>query len=182
MAKPHKGTRWLIIVLIVLTLFSIFLNLFHPTNNFDKSLQEAIGHYLSGMKQPEGKDATVDYDHIKEYVNLQVAQTKPKDGTNATQEQIATALAQYMISNPPKDGQDGVSIKGDKGDSCTTVQNENGAIIACEDGTSAVIRNGTDAYIELRCNENKNRWEVKYNPEDSFSVLNGKATQCKAGL
>ncbi len=30
----------------------------------------------------------------------------------------------------------------------------------------------------LRCNENKNRWEVKYGADASWQILNGKVTKC----
>lgn len=42
--------------------------------------------------------------------------------------------------------------------------------------------NGTDAYIELVCNEEKNRWEVRYSIDELFQVLNGTETKCSTGV
>lgn len=35
---------------------------------------------------------------------------------------------------------------------------------------------------ELRCNEDKNRWEVRYAPEENWQVLNNDETPCKGSL
>lgn len=137
----------------------------------------------------DGKDAVVDYKKIENYVdNALESRVKniplPKDGNDADPVDY-TIINQYINDRVdaiphPKDGKDG--LNGINGKSCTTSQTETGAVIACEDGTSAVIRNGTDSYIELRCNENRNRWEVRYAPTDNWSVLNNKSTKCTTAL
>lgn len=42
-----------------------------------------------------------------------------------------------------------------------------------KDGT-----NGKDAYFDIQCNIEKNRWEVKYSPTDKWKVLNGTPIRC----
>lgn len=68
------------------------------------------------------------------------------------------------------DGQKGDTgdqgLKGDTGETGKTGQKG-------EDG-----QNGKDAYFDIRCNQNRNRWEVKFSPEDSWQVLNGKSIKC----
>ncbi len=80
-------------------------------------------------------------------------------------------------------------INGLNGSSCSATQLETGAAIICSDGTSAVITNGQDGTDgrdgrtpQLRCNENKNRWEVRYSDEEQYTVLNNKSTPCKATI
>jgi hypothetical protein len=41
---------------------------------------------------------------------------------------------------------------------------------------------GKDAYFDIRCNTNKNRWEIKYMIEESWQVLNGEAVSCTTGV
>lgn len=38
--------------------------------------------------------------------------------------------------------------------------------------------NGKDAYFEINCNIEKNRWEVRYNQDDDWTVLNNKIIPC----
>lgn len=103
-----------------------------------------------------------------------------------SQSDIARAVAEYMTINPVKNGVDGHSVVGPKGadgKSCTVEQIETGAAILCQDGTSALINNGVDGKTpQLRCNENRNRWEVRYVNEENWAILNNKVTPCKAGV
>lgn len=89
-------------------------------------------------------------------------------------------------------GDAGASIKGDKGDtvigaagsSCGVQQVDNGASVTCTDGTTATIVNGTNGETilpRLRCNVEKNRWEIRYSEEDNWTILDNQVTACTVG-
>lgn len=54
-------------------------------------------------------------------------------------------------------------LKGDKGDAGSP--GENG-------------KDGKDAFIDVQCNTEKNRWEIKLSPLDKWQVLNGESVKC----
>jgi len=76
----------------------------------------------------------------------------------------------------PKDGAKG--DKGDKGD--TGEQGEKGDSITGATGEKGDKGDQGDAGLtpELRCNTNKNRWEVRYSPDLGWEVLNGTPVKC----
>lgn len=168
--------RMLLVVLILLTLVSIGLNVFHKTNNAD--IEKSINERIAQIKIPvptNGKDAQVDYKSIQEYIDSRIP--APIQGTQGVQG------AQGFTGIP------GISVKGDDGSSCSAQQIEGGAAITCTNGTSAIIHDGAtgpqgepgkDAYIELRCNETKNRWEVRYTQDGTWEILNNNKTNCKS--
>lgn len=170
--------RIFLTILIALTLFLtgviIFILLFRQT---------AVPTLAVG---PAGKDAIVDYQKINDYIDGKIANIPPaKDGKDAVVDYKGiTAYIDRKIAALPKpkdgvDGKDGLNgVAGKDGSSCTTIQSDSGATITCGDGSTSTITNGADGYIELRCNENKNRWEVRYSPDDNWSLLNNKATKC----
>lgn len=173
--------RVLLVVLILLTLVSIGLNLFHKTNNVD--IEKSISERIAQIKIPvpaNGKDAQVDYKSIQEYIDSRIpAPIQGPPGIPGLQ------------GDQGNMGVPGLSIKGEAGSSCSAQQLEDGAAIVCTDGTSAIIHDGAtgpqgepgkDAYIELRCNEKKNRWEVRYMPDASWELLNNQVTPCKPGV
>lgn len=150
--------------------------------------QTAIPEFAINGK--DGKDATVDYSKIEDYVRGYVdTLPKPKDGRSATDEQIARAVALYLIAHPPAKGEKGDTVIGASGSSCSTQQTETGALIVCEDGTSAIINNGTNGVDgrtpKIQCNTQKNRWEVGYVGDDSWLILrdkNDKPIKCMSTL
>jgi len=135
---------------------------------------------------PPGKDGTVNYAEIDKYIDAAIAALpKAQDGKDAVVDY--DALQAYIVAKiaaipKPKDGINGTN--GINGTSCTTTQTETGATINCGDGTSSTVNNGangqdgSDGYIELRCNEKKNQWEVRYSTDTNWSLLNNKQTKC----
>lgn len=83
---------------------------------------------------------------------------------------------EYKISdieiNKPKDGRDG--LDGNDG-----IDSNSTHIIEKETIVKEVPVNGRDGYIDIRCNESKNRWEVRYSENDIFKVLNGNPVKCQ---
>ena len=72
--------------------------------------------------------------------------------------------------NDGTDGRDGADGK----DGANGEDGKNG--IDGVDGKNGV--DGKDAYIDIRCNANKNRWEAKYDPEDNWQILSNKSIKC----
>lgn len=56
-----------------------------------------------------------------------------------------------------------VGLKGDKGD---------------KGDTGRTGESGKDAFIDVQCNTEKNRWEIKLSPLDKWQVLNGESVKC----
>lgn len=153
--------------------------------------QTSIPKLLEGEKGQPGESATQEQidKSVSDYFDKNPIR-QPVDGNDApaiTDERLASIVADYMLANPVKPGQDGED--GAKGSSCTTVPQDTGALILCEDGTSAVITNGKygqDGRTPvLRCNENKNRWEVQYIGTEGWTVVKtekGENVKCKSVL
>lgn len=73
------------------------------------------------------------------------------------------------------DGKDGVSVKGDKGD--TGLSGKDGISIKGDAGANGM--NGQDGLtLEVRCNKSKNRWESKYTGDLTWQVMNGEVIKC----
>lgn len=140
-----------------------------------------------GPQGAQGKPGVVDYRKVNNYIDQAISDApKAKDGVSPTvdyqalDQYIASYVNQQVLNLPPPvNGSNGSD--GKNGSSCTTTQIDTGAAITCTDGTSSVVTNGADgqnAYTELRCNTNKNRWEVRYQPDGSWLLLNGKVVAC----
>lgn len=179
MSQPHRAIKLLLIVLIILTAISILLNMFHPKDNFDLKFREAI----ASINPVQGK--------------------KGDKADSVTQDQLDVAVAAYMRSHPitpipgavgatgsmGEQGIPGLSILGPigptgaRGTSCTTISADEGANITCTDGTSSFVPNGavgSDGKTPfLRCNIDKNQWEVRYNMDDNWELLNNEVVACK---
>lgn len=93
------------------------------------------------------------------------------DGQSATPKQIEDAVSAWLSQNPPQAGQRGAS-------------GENG-----RDATQEQVDRAVREYMEakppedgltplLQCNTEKNRWEVKYHPDDNWQLLNGEKVPC----
>lgn len=180
MKRSHQILLWILMgVTIILSFIILMILLFK---------QEAVPHF-SAEKGDKGENATVE--QITEAVTQYLASNPPANGKDAppiSQEDIATAVAQYLQSNPPAPGKDGQSIAGANGSSCTTTSVEGGATILCTDGTSSFIANGTNGADGrtpiLRCNTNRNRWEIRYSEDESWVVVKdqaGNSVRCTTG-
>lgn len=56
-----------------------------------------------------------------------------------------------------------VGLKGDKGD---------------RGDAGKAGENGKDSFLDIKCNLEKNRWEIKLSPLDKWQVLNGESVKC----
>ena len=86
---------------------------------------------------------------------------------------IYNSLAYMCIATPPigtlptdTTYWEEVGLKGDKGDKGDVGK-------AGENG-----KDGKDAFIDVQCNTEKNRWEIKLSPLDKWQVLNGESVKC----
>lgn len=98
-----KPSKWFaLFVLLQIVLFSIIVALI-ITNKSEG---------IPGPKGEPGDNAVVDYKLLTDYVEQRVSDIpKPKDGVdgnNATPEQVAQAVSEYLQLNPPANGRDGI--------------------------------------------------------------------------
>lgn len=87
------------------------------------------------------------------------------NGNDATNEQVQEAVEKYFAANPVKNGENGVNGS----DAPIPVKG-----VDYFDGT-----NGFTPII--RCNVNKNRWEVRYSIEASWQLMNNDKVPCTVG-
>lgn len=171
------------IVTFLASLLIIWILLFH---------QQSVPK-LSTIIQRE----TISEEQIKEAVKEYLRENPPepgKDGNDGSDAppvfdyQIDRSVGAYLLLHPPEKGAKGDTVVGDKGTSCSTSQVEGGALISCEDGTSSFIANGRDGgdgrtpYIQ--CNTKRNRWEIRYSPDENWVVLadqEGNSVTCTRG-
>lgn len=86
---------------------------------------------------------------------------RPRDGTNGY---TPVKDVDYFDGRDGQDGADGA----DGEDGAPGKSGEKG-------------EDGKDAYFEIRCNTEKNRWEVLYSVEENWQVLNGEPIPCTVG-
>lgn len=144
MSNQVRGTKWLLIILTILTLISIALNLFNRNDNFETNFREAIANYIHN-KPKDGKDGT---DGINGYTPVKgVDYFDGRDG----QDSASTHTKETVIEQVPVNGKDGadgedgrtpvlrcnesknrweLSYIGDKG--WTVIKNENGEPSKCK--------------------------------------------------
>lgn len=125
--------------------------------------------------------------HIPESVERMKEQIKTLELKQLTNDEIISKFGNSLnIINDeidklkeytPKDGVNGINGTPGK-DSLSTHTVETETIIEKETILKEVPVNGKDGYIDIRCNESKNRWEVRYSLDDVFKVLNGTPTKC----
>lgn len=93
-------------------------------------------------------------------------------------ESINNSLEELKAIPQPKDGEDGKdgshgSDGNDGEDSLSTHTIERTQII------EQVPVNGIDGLTpDIRCNEERNRWEIRYFTTDTYRALQGKSTKC----
>lgn len=155
--------------------------------------QSAVPQFNIPEDGKDGQSATVEqiYEAVTQYFTKNPPE-KGQDGTPVSREQIALVVAEYLQAHPPAPGKDGETIvgaDGNDGSSCTTTQVEGGAVITCTDGSSSFISNGTNGVDGrtpfIRCNTNKNRWEIRYSEEDLWVAIkdqNNNSAKCSTVL
>lgn len=145
---------------------------------------DAVPQFAAGPSGSNGKDAIVDYDKIYRYINDQLEnQSIPQNGKDAIIDYniINSYIDQKILSLPKSIN----GVDGQNGSSCSVTQVEVGAVITCTDGSSAAIMNGQNGQVgpsgltpDIRCNEKKNRWEIRYNLNDNYSIMGEKPVKC----
>lgn len=160
MKRYHYIILWILLLSVLITTLAIVYLLNKQTQNIHEDVQNTVQEEIERLKIPQvnvGKDG---YTPIKNIDYFDGKDGKDgADGKTVTNEQIRNAVSDYMSKNPIAAGRDGYTpTKGvDYSDG------ENGI-----DGKTLIIH----------CNSTKNRWEVKYNPVDTWQLLNGESVKC----
>lgn len=157
-----KFPKWLVFfMLLQLVLFSILVILI-------------ITKQQRGATGPKGDSAIVDYKLLKNYVEEEIDQiprpTNGVNGNNATDEQIANAVASYLAANPPAAGKDGAdsTVPGPQGETGATG----------ETGPSA-------PKYQQRCKDfsnKKSQVQWKYDNEETWHLLYELPHKCNGSL
>jgi len=159
MNRRKLPTRIAIVASAIVLIGYITYLLFALTdpNRFKSTIEEGVKSQMDAIELPQpkdGKDASLE--QIRAAVNEYMLANKPqdgKDGQNATDAQIQQAVNNYMAAHPvavPKDGRDGADGKEGK-------------------------------TPQLRCNVEKNRWEVRFGEDLTWQILNGEKVKCTTG-
>lgn len=186
MKKSHRiFITGLSVVTFITSLIIIWILLFHQT---------AVPKLSTIIQKGDPPTQEQIQDAVDNYFKHNPVR-QPQDGKDAppvSDNQIDRSVVAFLITHPPAQGKTGnvgtigaTGGKGEKGDSCTTTQTETGAVITCEDGSSSFISSGTDGRTPiLRCNTEKNRWEIRYSEEDNWAVIKdqeGNSVRCTSG-
>lgn len=96
-------------------------------------------------------------------------------------ESINESLEELKSTPQPKDGKDGSngSNGNDGKDSLSTHTIEK--TITLEQVPLAGT-NGKDAFVDVRCNVDRNRWEIKYSVSDNWQIMGELPVKCTIGL
>ena len=157
MLKNPRGVKLLLITLIILSLISIGLTIFHPKDSFEKNFNEAIARHFSSLKDPvPGKDGLDGRTPVK---GVDYFDGLKGDKGDAGKDSVSTHIIETIIKQIPINGVDGK-------DGYTPMKG-----VDYNDGFTPV----------LRCNESKNRWEQKYIGFENWTVVkneNGEPAKC----
>lgn len=153
--------RIVIVAVVVLAVFEVIggIIIFNALSSFNNNMQREI-MTLENIKIPvpkDGQNATPQQisQAITDYLSVNPVHNGT-DGQNATNAQVQNAVNQYMQSHPVQNGKDG------------------------QNGTSGVDgKDGLDGLTpQLRCNVTKNEWEVRYSEDQNWQLLNNKIVKC----
>lgn len=150
-------------ILMFLTLYTIF-KLVEQNKSLNERLEDTISKSTTQIKNLT-ENQIVLQNQIKS-----IYKNDPKSGENG------------INGLNGRNGRNGINGKDAKnGSSCSTIQNQNGAIIKCSDGTKSVIKNGKDVEIKIpyiQCNILKNRWEIRYDPTENWQIMGDMPIPC----
>lgn len=158
-----KRLLWKIATLtvIILAIFEIIAGylIISTLDSLNSRVQNSIEtlQHITIPVPKDGKDASMQ--QVSDAVNTYLAANPVKNGKSASDEQVQKAVNTYMSTHPAINGTNGLDGK-------------NG--VNGKDGN-----NGQDGLTpQLRCDAQINRWEVKYLPTDAWQLLNGENVQC----
>lgn len=167
-----KRLLWKIVIVavVIMAVFEVIggIVIFNALSFFNNSAQREI-MTLENIKIPvpkDGQNATPQ--QISQALTTYLAQNPIHngiDGQNATNAQVQNAVNQYMQSHPVQNGKDGQNGTNGKDG---------------QNGTNGVDgKDGLDGLTpQLRCNVTKNEWEVRYSEDQNWQLLNGQTTKC----
>jgi hypothetical protein len=159
-----KFPKWLLIFILIQTIIVCALAALIIINRQQSTV---------GPKGDTGESATVDYKLLTDYVEEEIAKiphpTNGVNGNNATNEQVAQAVAMWLLLNPPAAGANGT----DGADS--TVPGPTG-----ETGPAA-------PKYEQRCRDfttlgKKSQIQWKYDNEETWKLLYELPHKCNGDL
>lgn len=108
---------------------------------------------------------------------------KPKDGKDASLDDIRSMVREYLTANPPKDGTNGLNGKAATYDQVKQAVGEYMRDNPVKDGINGI--SGMDGLNgktpQLRCNIEKNRWEIRFDEAEKWQLLNGEKIKCTVG-
>lgn len=156
---------FMVVVLLITSAITIYL-LIDQRNAFGKIVDSSVQYHIDNLDLKDGYTPVKGVDYV--------------DGKDATSKQVSESVRQWFQANPVNDGVDGRDgidgIDGNNGKDAPIITNEQ-------------IDASVKRYLEenppqigltpiIRCNDAKNRWEVKYNQEDSWQLLGGTRIVC----
>ncbi len=168
MKRWHQLALWIMMgITMILSAIILFFVVFN---------QKVIPDLKNGIN---GKDAVVDYAQLEKYIDDSLTNKfqqlpPPVNGHDAApvNYDLINAYIEAKVAALPKPTNGVNGANGTNGTSCTVAQTELGAVITCQDGTSAVITNGQDGKSPIiRCNTNKNRLEMQYAGDTNWAVV-----------
>lgn len=150
-----------LIILIILIILSIGIGVLNTYLYFSKvqSLQNSITAI-------ENNPPKIDYQKINDLIIKELAKwPKPKDGKNGND------------GKDGLDGKDGKSGKNGNNGHDVTPEEIAAAVTAYLQQHPPIVNDGKTPI--LRCNTSRNEWEVRYDPTESWQLLNNQVVPCK---
>lgn len=151
---------WFMVIVLLATSFITIYLLIDQRNAFGKIVDSSVKHHMEQLDIKDGYTPVKGVDYV--------------DGKDATNEQISKSVEQWFQKNPIKDGANGTN--GEDGKDAPTVTNEQ-----VDSSVKKYMKEHppqTSLTPIIRCNEDMNRWEVKYNQEDIWQLLGGTRIVC----
>lgn len=160
---PNRTAWALLVVLILMSLVTIYLILSRE-HRVDEQIRQSVKEEIRKLDLPAQTKPISGYTPLKD-----VDYFDGENGKDATDEQVEKAVDKWFAENPPK------VIHGTNGENATNDQV--GAAVS-----SYLLKNPVEAVHGLtpliQCNVEKNRWEIRYKPEDSWQLLNNQKVKC----
>jgi len=162
--KRLKYVVWIILLIALTTSVITTYVLLQRGDTLKQDIKNEIDSKLENIPVPkDGKDATPEQieQAVANYLVRNPVENgqNGKDGKSATDQQVQQAVGNYMASNPIKNGVDGTNGKDG------------------QDGSS-----GADGKTpQIQCDTIKNRWEVRYSDDENWQLLNGQSVKCTIG-
>lgn len=154
---------WFMVITLLITSFVTIYLLIDQRNAFGKIVDSSVQYHISQLDLKDGYTPIKGVDYF--------------DGKDATDEQIGEAVQKWFQANPIKNGVDGSNgVDGRNGADAAPVTTEQIDASVKKYMEETPTLNGLTPI--LRCNEEKNRWELRYSQDDTWQLLNGTKVPC----